>query len=86
MSTNYYIDKKDRLPREDLIHIGKAVFKKPNGEFIWAIHPTEFIKKGIETTGLRIISENGERFNYLMFMGFVNTRKWNCDHVGTSFS
>lgn len=86
MSTNYYIDKKDRLPMEDLIHIGKAVFKKPNGEFIWAIEPGEFIQTAKETTGLRVVDECGAKYTYFQFMEQVYKRNWNCDHVGTSFS
>lgn len=86
MGTNYYIHKRNRLPLEDLVHIGKSVFKKPNGEFIWAITPDEFIKKFKENTGLIVVDENGKRYTYLQFWVRVDKRNWNLEHVGTEFT
>jgi hypothetical protein len=86
MSTNYYIHKRNRLPTEDLTHIGKSVFVRPKGEFIWAIDPNEFIKKFHETPGLIVVDEYGERLAFVTFMSLVHERKWNLEYVGTSFS
>lgn len=88
MSTNYYIDKKDRLPMEDLIHIGKSVFKKPNGEFIWAIRPKVLKNKAlnVKPTDFMIVDEYGNKYTYFQFMEMVKDRKWDFDHVGECFS
>lgn len=86
MSTNYYIYKEKRLPREDLTHIGKAMFKKPNGEFLWAMNPDKFKKIGKEKPLLRVISESGEISTFNRFMVYVSKRNWNCEYVGTEFS
>ena len=85
MSTNYYIHKENRLPREDLIHIGKVVFKKPVGEFLWAIKPDEFKHISKESPLLQVISESGEISTFNSFMVYVSKRNWNCEHIGTEF-
>ncbi|OPY26909.1 MAG: hypothetical protein A4E27_00650 [Methanobacterium sp. PtaU1.Bin242] len=86
MGTNYYIHKRNRLPADDLIHIGKSVFKKPNGEFIWAMTPDEFEEMFNKNTGLIVVDEVGERMGYIAFMAKIVDRDWNCEHLGTSFS
>lgn len=86
MSTNYYIHKRNRLPTEDLTHIGKSVFVRPKGEFIWAINPDEFKKIGKEKPLLTVISESGEILTFNKFMIYVSKRNWNCEHVGEHFS
>lgn len=86
MGNNYYIYKRNRLPTEDLIHIGKSVFKKPKGEFIWAITPQELIQKFKDNTGLIVVDESNKCYTYYEFMGLVGSREWNYEHIGTSFS
>lgn len=82
MSTNYYIYKENRLPTEDLIHIGKAVFKKPKGLFIWAISPENFGKMG----DVIVIDEYGKRCSASCFTEFIKNREWNLDNIGIHFS
>lgn len=85
MGTNYYIHKKDRLPREDLIHIGKSVYKKPKGEFLWAIDPHYFKEECVKADVI-VVDESRKRCSSLYFMDMIKDRNWNCEHVGTSFS
>lgn len=86
MGTNYYIHKENRLPTEDLIHIGKAVYKKPKGEFIWATPFTELDMSIDELMELEIVDEYGKRYSYVEFCELIGEREWNDDHIGENFS
>lgn len=85
MGTNYYIHKENRLPREDLKHIGKSVWKKPAGEFLWAIHPDQFRREN-HTEDLVVIDEEGKKYSYYGFIAKIGRRGWNYEHVGEEFS
>ncbi|OPY28761.1 MAG: hypothetical protein A4E27_00280 [Methanobacterium sp. PtaU1.Bin242] len=88
MSTNYYIYKRNRLPEEDLTHIGKSVFVRPKGEFIWAIHPKELDEISMNHSPLEVlvIDESGKKYTHYDFNKLIENRRWNCEHVGESFS
>ena len=86
MSTNYYIHKKNRLPTEDLIHIGKSVYKKPKGLFIWDTPFSELNMKLNELMELVIVDEYGKKYSYVEFCELISEMEWDHDHVGTEFS
>ncbi|MDP3065962.1 MAG: hypothetical protein Q8N08_04410 [Methanobacteriaceae archaeon] len=85
MGNNYYIQKKNRLPNEDLIHIGKSVSVTYYGLFIWDIKPSIFLAQ-YKNKDTIIVDESGHQFGFDEFHEIITPKKWDYDHIGTNFS